>query len=105
LGARTAALAVVVLRLNGLPAAITWNLASAAAMAYMVQGFGIATFFLKRRNAPRGLRIVLAAVCVLTLFTSGPGAVILAIVLTLLGVTETWIPYRNLKESDHESNT
>ncbi len=103
LGAWTAVLAAVVLRPPVAFSAIAWNLAIAAAMAYWLQGFGAAAHLLKRWKVPRGLRIVLAAACVLSLFTTS--GVVAALVLTLFGVTETWIPYRNLKESENESNT
>ena len=103
LGAWTAVLAAVALRAPAALSALAWNVAIAAAMAYWLQGFGAATFLLKRWKVLRGLRLASAAACFLFIFTAS--GVVAAVVLTLIGVTETWIPYRNLKESEHESNT
>jgi hypothetical protein len=104
LGTWTALLAAVALRAGAAPTAIAWNLALAAALPFAAQGLGVAVFLLKRWNVPRGLRIALAATAVLALLAPST-AVAVAIAVPLLGVTETWIPYRKPKESEHESNT
>jgi len=105
LGAWTAVLAAVALRAPAALSALAWNIAIASAMAYWLQGFGAAAHLLKRWKVPRGLRIVLAATCILFLFNANGVGIVAAVALTLFGVTETWIPYRNLKESENESNT
>lgn len=104
LAAWTAVLAAVALKAPAVPTAVAWNLAIAAALAYAAQGLGVATHLLKRWNVPRGLRIALAVTATLALSTP-PAGLAVAIGVPVLGVTETWIPYRNVKESEHESNT
>jgi hypothetical protein len=104
LAAWTAVLAAVALRAPAVPTAIAWNLALTAAMAYAAQGIGVATHLLKAWGAPRGLRIALAVTAVLALLAPATGIVV-AVAVPVLGVTETWIPYRKQKESEHESNT
>ena len=104
LAAWTAVLATVALRAPAAPTAVAWNLALAASLPYAAQGLGIATCLLKGWGVPRALRIAIAAAAVLALMTP-PAGIAVAIAVPVLGVTETWIPYRNLKESEHESNT
>jgi hypothetical protein len=104
LGTWTALLAAVALRAGAAPTAVAWNLALTAALPFAAQGLGVAVFLLKRWGVPRGLRIALAATAVLALLAPST-AVVVAIVVPVLGVTETWIPYRKPKESEHESNT
>jgi Ca2+/Na+ antiporter len=96
--------AVVLLKAPAVASAVAWNCASIAAMAYAAQGIGVATHLLKRWKIPRPLRIALAATLAVALLTP-PAGTAAAIAIALLGVTETWIPYRNLKESEHESNS
>lgn len=76
--------------------ALAWNLALVFSLAYAVQGIGIASHLMKRFNLPRSLRIALAATAVLV-FATPPAGTAAAAILPLLGVTEVWIPYRNLK--------
>lgn len=81
----------------GMPvSAVAWNLALALSLAYAVQGLGIASHFMRRWNLPRSLRICIAVTAVILLVTPPIGTACIAI-LPLLGVTEVWIPYRNLK--------
>jgi MFS family permease len=103
LGSWAAVLAVIVLRAPAFISAAAWNLALASSMAYFLQGFGIAVFLMKKWNAPRGLRIAAAAVFIVTLFSPTGG--VAAVLLALFGVSETWIPYRTVKESENESNS
>lgn len=103
LGSWAAVLAVIVLKAPPFAAAAAWNLALVTSMVYFVQGFGIAVFLMKKWNAPRALRIVAAAVFVTMLVTPTGG--IAAITLALFGLSETWIPYRIVKESENESNS
>jgi len=76
--------------------ALSWNLALVFSLAYAVQGIGIASHLMKRWNLPRSLRIALAATALLVVATP-PAGTAAAAILPLLGVTEVWIPYRNLK--------
>jgi len=92
----SAVAAAILLKVPQALSAIAWNAAIAAAMAYAAQGLGVATQLLKRWNMPRPLRIAMAATFALALMTPTAGTAV-AVAVALLGITETWIPYRNPK--------
>ena len=75
---------------------IAWNLVLIFSCAYLAQGLGIVAHFLARWKVPNFLRIVTLAMATLSALTS-PLGLAFAAILTLLGVTELWIPYRNAK--------
>jgi hypothetical protein len=81
---------------EGLVAAAAWNFALCAASLYAMQGIGILSHLLKQFNATRLLRIIAPLAFMAVALSSTAGAIIL-IVLPLLGITEVWFPYRNLK--------
>lgn len=73
--------------------ALAWNVALVVSFCYLVQGLGILRHYLER-FAPTGpLRWTGILLVVLLLFNVTTG-VWTAGVLTVLGATETWIPYR-----------
>lgn len=76
--------------------AVAWNLALVLSLLYAVQGLGIASHLMRRWNLPKGLRVSLAMMVALLAVTPPAGPAIAGLV-PLLGVTETWIPYRNPK--------
>jgi len=76
--------------------AAAWNLVLAMSLVYAVQGVGIVAHFLTRLHMPKGFRIVFAILVLISAISSPIGAALVAI-LPLLGLTELWIPYRNLK--------
>ncbi len=98
LGSWSAVLAVrlpFVAALRGAPLleALAWNAALAASFCYLVQGLGILRHFMER-FAPTGpLRWTGILLVILLLFNVTTG-VWTAGALTVLGATETWIPYR-----------
>jgi hypothetical protein len=82
--------------------AIAWNLALVASALYFIQGSGIVSHI--RRNSPVA-RILVPCVA-LTVLSFGAlaedGSLSVALfalfgLVSLIGVTETWIPYRNAK--------
>lgn len=76
--------------------ALAWNAALAVSLCFAVQGLGILRHFLER-IAPTGpLRWTGILLVVLLLFNLKTGAWT-AGTLTVLGATETWIPYRTSK--------
>jgi hypothetical protein len=81
---------------TGFVAAIAWNIALCSASLYAMQGIGIVSHLFKRFNANRLLRILAPLAIVAVALSSTAGALIL-IALPLLGITEVWLPYRNLK--------
>lgn len=91
-----AVFAAVYLGSEGVLRALAWNVALVLSLAYAAQGIGIASHYLKRWNTPRSLRFVLAGAAIAALATPLVGTAVAAI-LPLLGFTEVWIPYRNLK--------
>ena len=87
---------VLFFKAGSLAQAAAWNLVLAMSLVYAAQGMGIVSHFLKRMRVPGGFRIAFAALVFVSALGSPVGAALLAI-LPLLGVTELWIPYRNLK--------
>lgn len=83
--------------------AVAWNIALVLAFGYALQGSGVIAFVLARLNPPLPLRIAFVFAVAL-MATNGIALVVAASVLTLLGVTETWVPYRQTKGVDHEGN-
>ncbi len=96
LAAWTGVLAVAYLEAPAALRAIAWNLALVLSLAYAAQGIGIASHLMNRWKLPRSLRIALGATAVMV-FATPPVGTLAALILPLLGVTEVWIPYRNLK--------
>lgn len=98
LGSWSAVLALRLPNISGLRSApfleaIVWNAALAVSFCYLVQGLGILRHLLER-IAPSGpLRWTGILLVVLLLFNITTGAWA-AGVLSVLGATETWIPYR-----------
>jgi len=71
-----------------------WNLLLIMLFLYGLAGLGILRFLLDRLGAPRSMR--LAAWLVLGVLALAPGVnAALAVVISGLGVSETWINYRN----------
>lgn len=81
---------------TGFLAAAAWNIALCSASFYAMQGMGIVSHLFKQFNANRLLRILAPLAIAAVALSSTAGALIL-IVLPLLGITEVWLPYRNLK--------
>jgi hypothetical protein len=77
---------------------IGWNLLLVMLFFYGLAGLGILRFLLDRLGAPRSMR--LAAWLVLGVLAFAPGVnAALAVLLCGLGVSETWINYRNRERS------
>lgn len=89
-------LAVLYLKAGLLYQAAAWNLVLAMSLVYAAQGMGIVAHILARLRVPRGFRIAFAVLVLISAISSPIGAALIAI-LPLLGLTELWIPYRNLK--------
>jgi hypothetical protein len=94
LAAWASVLATMVFKAAILLRSVAWNCALAMSVVYAAQGLGIIAHFFKRWNLPRSLRIAAVAVAILSAPMAGSA---IGIALPLLGVTEVWIPYRNLK--------
>ncbi|MDP3179542.1 MAG: DUF2232 domain-containing protein, partial [Spirochaetaceae bacterium] len=92
----SALLAALLLKAPAAISAAAWNLSLCLSLVYAAQGLGIAAHYLKSWNAPRGLRVILAATAVAAAVTS-PAGIAIAVAVPLLGVTEVWIPHRNPK--------
>jgi hypothetical protein len=96
LGSWSLVLATVLLHAAETPSAFAWNCAIAVSLLFAAQGWGIATHLFKSWNVPRSLRIITGVMAIIALVTPTAGYAVAA-GLPLLGVTETWIPYRKPK--------
>jgi hypothetical protein len=70
-----------------------WNLLLVMLFFYGLAGLGILRFLLDRLGAPRGLRVLAWLVLAALAFAPGANAA-LAVLISGLGVSETWINYR-----------
>ncbi len=84
------------LKAEGIIRLLVWNLALCAASIYGLQGIGVITFLLQKPGIPALLRRLLPLALTAALLNQATSAVVL-IGLPVLGITEVWIPYRNLK--------
>jgi len=75
-----------------------WNLLLAMLFVYGLAGLGILRFLLERLGAPRGLRLTAGLILLVLAFVPGANAA-LAVLLSGLGVSETWLNYRNIERS------
>jgi hypothetical protein len=75
-----------------------WNLLLVMLFVYGLAGLGIVRFLLDRLGAPRGLRLAVWLVLVVMSFAPGVNAALI-VVISGLGVSETWINYRNRERS------
>ncbi len=82
--------------LGGFFPAFAWNIALVLSLCYAMQGVGIVSHLLSRRGAP-GIKRLAIALTILTMLASPVAGSLLAGALAILGITEVWIPYRNLK--------
>jgi hypothetical protein len=83
-------------KLGGIASILAWNLALCSASLYAVQGLGILGYLSERYPLARLVRLLLPITAILIVLNPTAGAVAL-IVLPILGITEVWFPYRNLK--------
>jgi Predicted membrane protein (DUF2232). len=95
LGSWAIVLAALALKAPAAPTAFAWNCASSLTILYAAQGFGIVTHLFKAWSMPRGLRVAIAIMALLSIVT--PSGIVVLIALPLVGVTEIWIPYRKPK--------
>ena len=70
-----------------------WNLLLVMLFFYGLAGLGILRFLLDRLGAPRGLRVLAWLVLAALAFAPGANAAV-AVLISGLGVSETWINYR-----------
>lgn len=96
LGAWTALLVVLAAKTPAWTQAVAWNLSLVFAFCYALQGAGVITGSLNRRNAPRTMRVIVALSVLVALANPVVGK-FAAGALAILGISEVWIPYRNLK--------
>jgi hypothetical protein len=96
LGVWAALFLVLVTDTEGLPAMAAWNAALCSASVYAVQGLGIISYLSRLPGKFQLLRLV-APLVVLALALSSTAGLLVLIALPLLGITEVWFPYRNLK--------
>ncbi|MCX7026903.1 MAG: hypothetical protein NT061_05305 [Spirochaetes bacterium] len=89
-------LVVLAAKLGAIAQMLAWNLALCSASLYTVQGLGIIGYLSDRYPLARLARLLLPIVAILIVLNPMAGAVTLTI-LPLLGITEVWYPYRNLK--------
>jgi len=75
-----------------------WNLLLVMLFIYGLAGLGILRFLLERLGAPRGMRLLTWLVLGALAFAPGVNAA-LAVLVSGLGVSETWINYRNRERS------
>jgi len=75
-----------------------WNLLLAMLFVYGLAGLGILRFLLARLGAPRGMRTLAWVLLAILAFVPGVNAA-LAVLIPGLGVSETWINYRNTERS------
>lgn len=97
LAAWAALLATLVFKVSGLAADAAWNVALIGAACYAAQGLAVISFLSTTRwNFPRALRAGVAMLAAAALVVPGL-AMLLAVVLPLLGISEVWIPFRRNK--------
>jgi hypothetical protein len=70
-----------------------WNGLVICAMLYLVQGGGIAVYFLRQAGLPPFMRLLLNFLLILLLFSPGINTVLLG-GLVLLGIVENWVSFR-----------
>jgi hypothetical protein len=87
---------VLVTRTEGILQTIAWNLALCLASLYAAQGLGIISHYFARKNALRVFRLLAPLAVMVALLNSTIGVALL-IALPLMGISEVWIPYRNMK--------
>lgn len=89
-----ALLGTLVTKTQGFAADVVWNVALMLAACYAGQGLGIIEYLSTTRwNFPRALRAGVAMLAVTGFFVPAVG-LLLAVVLPLLGISETWIMFR-----------
>jgi hypothetical protein len=81
---------------------IAWNILVICTILYLVQGWGILTYFLAGRALPPFLRFGLVFLMVIVFFSPGINAFALGAV-TLLGIAENWVPFRAPKPNGPSS--
>ncbi|HWR10895.1 MAG TPA: hypothetical protein VN445_03645 [Rectinemataceae bacterium] len=88
--------AALLTKQTGLVSALVWNIALCSASLYAMQGIGIISHLSRQFNATRILRLLTPLAIMAIALSSTAGAIIM-ITLPVLGITEVWLPYRNLK--------
>ncbi len=73
---------------------IVWNAGLVLSILYALQGIGILQTLMDRFRFPRGFRILFGIVIMSLIFRPGANVVVM-ILIPALGVSETWIRYRN----------
>ena len=82
----------------GVVSIAAWNCALLVSILYMCQGVGIIK--VRMESVPRPVRLIAALMCVVMAFTMGVIAVLGCMAgVSLLGVSELWINYRNKTRS------
>jgi hypothetical protein len=76
-----------------------WNLGLIMLFTYGMQGVGIIQTLLERRNASRGVRVLITALLVFMLFWNRTALIVL-VGLPCLGVSELWIHYRKAEKEN-----
>jgi hypothetical protein len=87
---------VLAAKLGSYASMLAWNLALCSASLYAVQGLGIMGYLSEIYPLARLARLLLPIVAIIIVLNPTAGAITL-IVLPVLGITEVWFPYRNLK--------
>ncbi|MDR2518348.1 MAG: DUF2232 domain-containing protein [Spirochaetaceae bacterium] len=72
---------------------LAWNMITVCALLYLAQGWGIARYFLSKRNLPPFMRILLTLFIIALLCSPVINAAALGL-LVLLGIAENWVPFR-----------
>lgn len=88
--------AILLTKKTGAAAIIVWNVSLCTASLYAMQGIGILSHVFKKFNASLLLRII-APLAIVAIALSSTAGTIMLIALPILGITEVWLPYRNLK--------
>jgi len=70
-----------------------WNVLLICGILYLVQGVGIITFFLTRKELSVGLRMLIQVGIILVIVSPGINVIALG-ALVLLGIAENWVPFR-----------
>jgi hypothetical protein len=70
-----------------------WNVLLICGILYLVQGVGIAAFFLTRRELSVGFRMLIQVGIILVIVSPGINVIALG-ALILLGIAENWVPFR-----------
>lgn len=92
----SALFAILALRIGGIAQTIAWNVSLCAASLYGVQGVGIIAHAATREGVGRLVRLAVPAAVLVAMLNTTAGIIVL-ILVPLLGITEVWFPYRNLK--------